>query len=255
MIAVDLLSESPRVRHGFFTRQGGVSEGLYGSLNCGLGSADDRDAVVENRRRVAASLGAPRDSLTTAYQIHSDKVLVVDRPWEADSPPSADGLVTSTPGVVVGALAADCAPVLFAEPDAGVVAAAHAGWKGALGGIVEATVAAMCGLGARRDRIRAVVGPAIGPASYEVGPEFRARFVEADPSNARFFTTSAKPGHHMFDLPRYVGERLDRLALAGVDVVTADTCADENRFFSYRRSCLRGEPDYGRGVSAIVLDG
>jgi len=255
VISVDLLSGSPRVRHGFFTRDGGVSEGLYGSLNCGLGSDDDRDAVIENRRRVADRLGAPRDALTTAYQVHSDRVLVVDRPWAPGDAPSVDGLVTATPGVAVGALAADCAPVLFAEPDAGIVAAAHAGWKGALGGIVEATVAAMCGLGARRDRIRAVVGPAIGPASYEVGPEFRARFVATDPSNARFFGASAKPGHFMFDLPNYVGERLDRLGLAGVDVVTADTCADETRFFSYRRSCLRGEPDYGRGVSAIVLDG
>ncbi|MFN4087522.1 MAG: peptidoglycan editing factor PgeF [Alphaproteobacteria bacterium] len=255
MIAVELLCDSPRVRHGFFTRDGGVSDGLYGSLNCGLGSRDDREAVIENRRRVAERLGAPADGLVTAYQVHSDRVLVVDRPWAADAAPSVDALVTATPGVAVGALAADCAPVLFADAEAGVVAAAHAGWKGALTGIVEATVTAMCGIGARPERIRAAVGPAIGPASYEVGPEFRDRFLAAAADNDAFFRPAERPGHHMFDLPGFVAARLGRLGLAGVDVVVADTCAEDGRFFSYRRSCLRGEPDYGRGISAIVLDG
>lgn len=255
MIAVDLLSDSPRVRHGFFTRDGGVSGDIYGSLNCGLGSGDDRDAVIENRRRVADRLGAPRDALLVAYQSHSDRVLVVDRPWAPEDAPGVDGLVTATPGIVLGALSADCAPVLFSEPEAGVVGTAHAGWKGALGGVIEATVAAMCGIGARRERIRAAVGPAIAQASYEVGPEFRDRFVDAAPENGRFFAASARAGHHMFDLAGYVAARLRRLGLAGVETVVADTCAEEGRFFSYRRSCLRGERDYGRGVSAIVLDG
>jgi len=254
MIAVELLSDSPRVRHGFFTREGGVSDGLYGSLNCGLGSNDDREAVMENRARVAIQLGARRGSLVTAYQAHTAEVAIVEKPWRPEDAPKVDGLVTKTPGVVLGALSADCAPVLFADPEAGVIGTAHAGWKGALTGVVEATVAAMCGLGAKRDRIRAAVGPAIAQASYEVGPEFRDRFIGSAPENESYFRPSSRADHHMFDLAGYVGDRLRRIGLTGVEIVEADTCADEGCFFSYRRSCLRGEPDYGRGISAIVLD-
>jgi YfiH family protein len=244
------LLDLPGVRHGFFTRRGGVSSGIYDSLNVGAGSDDDPDAVAENRRRVAAHFGA--GELVTCYQVHSATALVADGPWPA-GPPQADAVVSATPGVVCAALAADCAPVLIADPEAKVVAAAHAGWRGALAGIVEATVRRMEGLGADRRWMRAAVGPCIGPASYEVGLEFRAAFVKADPAFGRFFATGVSDDKRMFDLPGFV---LDRLHAAGVERcewVGRDTCAEEAWFFSNRRAFKRGEPDYGRLVSAIRL--
>lgn len=247
------LLDLPGVRHAFFTRQGGVSGGIYESLNVGRGSSDDADDVAENRRRCAGHFGLPHEALSTCYQIHSATALVAERPW-GEERPSADAVVTRTPGVLCGALAADCAPILIADSEARVVAAVHAGWKGALGGVAEAAVAAMAGLGARPDRMAAVVGPCIGPASYEVGTEFLDRFVAADPGHARFFAAGDGPDKRMFDLPGFV---LSRLRAVGVETcawVGADTCADEARFYSNRRAFRRGEPDFGRLLSAIVLD-
>lgn len=244
------LLDVPGVRHAFFTRRGGVSDGIYASLNVGVGSKDDPDAVAENRRRCAAHFGA--ETVVTAYQVHSASVLVADGPWPA-GPPQADGVVTATPGVVCGALAADCAPVLVADPQARVVAACHAGWKGALTGIVEATVARMAALGAERGRLVAAVGPCIGPASYEVGLEFLERFTEADAAYGRFFQPGASDDKRMFDLPAFV---LGRLAAAGVEAcewVGHDTCAEADDFFSNRRAFKHGEPDYGRLLSAIQI--
>ncbi len=239
-------------RHGFFTRRGGVSRGIHAELNCGTGSADRAGDVAENRARVAAALGVASDSLATLHQVHSAEVVVVGEP-PAPPRPRADAMVTATPGIALGILTADCQPVLFAEPEAGVVGAAHAGWKGALAGVLDATVEAMEGLGARRDRIRAVIGPAIGPDAYEVGPEFRDRFVADDPGNARFFRPGAGD-RLLFDLPGY---GLARLRLAGIAAARWTghcTFSDPERFFSYRRAMRNGEPDYGRLISAIAVD-
>jgi hypothetical protein len=242
------------IRHGFFTRHGGVSTGIYGSLNCGLGSQDDTARVTENRARVARHLGAASHSIVTAHQYHSRDVAIAATVWDRAEMPRADAIVTATPGLVVGVLAADCAPVLFADAHARVIGAAHAGWRGALDGILEQTVAAMVGLGARSDRIHAALGPCIGPASYEVGPEFEARFVEADAANARYFSRPEEPsGRPHFDLPRFVVDRLGRLDLASVENVTRCTLANESLLFSYRGSQRRKHPDYGRQISAIVL--
>jgi YfiH family protein len=244
------LLDLPRIRHGFFTRQGGVSQGIYESLNVGIGSNDDPEAVVENRRRVAGHFG--QEVLITAYQVHSATALVADGPWPA-GPPQADAVVSATPGVVCAALAADCAPVLIADAEARVVAAAHAGWRGALGGVVEATVRRMEGLGASRHRMRAAVGPCIGPQSYEVGLEFRAEFVKVDAGFGRFFATGATDDKRMFDLPAFVLARLQAAGVERAEWLAHDTCAEETRFFSNRRAFKRGEGDYGRLVSAIML--
>jgi YfiH family protein len=244
------LLDLPRIRHGFFTRQGGVSEGIYESLNVGVGSKDDPDAVAENRRRVAAHFGQP--ALVTAYQVHSATALVADGPWPA-GPPHADAVVSATQGVVCAALAADCAPILLVDPEARVVAAAHAGWRGALSGVVEATVRRMEGLGASRNWIRAAVGPCIGPRSYEVGLEFRAEFVKADPAYGRFFATGASDDKRMFDLPEFVLGRLRAAGVTQCEWLGHDTCAEAELFFSNRRAFKTGEPDYGRLVSAIML--
>ncbi|HRP78753.1 MAG TPA: peptidoglycan editing factor PgeF [Aquamicrobium sp.] len=240
------------VRHGFFTRAGGVSEGIYRGLNAGLGSGDARDRVAENRARIAASLGVVPGNLLSLYQIHSAKALTVRAAFDGERP-QADALVTDRPGLALGVLSADCGPVLYADAQAGVIGAAHAGWKGALTGILESTVEAMERLGARRERIVAVLGPAIGPENYEVGPEFVARFSAESAENERYFTPSAKPGHSLFDLNRYT---LDRLARAGIAAHGTGNCtyADEARFYSYRRATHRGEGDYGRQISAIVLE-
>jgi YfiH family protein len=245
------LLDLPGVRHAFFTRQGGVSEGIYASLNVGLGSRDDPEAVRENRRRTAAHFGA--EDILTAYQVHSAVAVVAAGPWP-ERPPEADGVVADTTGVVCGALSADCAPVLLADPEAGVVAAAHAGWKGALTGVVEATVAQMEALGARRERLSAVVGPCIGPQSYEVGLEFLERFAAVDADYARFFAPGGAPEKRMFDLPGFV---LGRLRAAGIETcewIGRDTCAEPELFFSNRRAFKAGEPDYGRLLSAIMLE-
>ncbi|MEZ5816593.1 MAG: peptidoglycan editing factor PgeF [Hyphomicrobiaceae bacterium] len=252
-ITADCLADIGAVAHGFYTRAGGVSGGIYNSLNCGAGSKDDRSHVIENRRRVAKSLGVPRGGLLTCHQIHSAEAIVVTEPWTMGQNPKADAMVTRVPGLALGALAADCAPVLFAEPEARVIGAAHAGWKGALTGVLEAAIAAMESLGARRHRIRAALGPCIGPTAYEVGPEFEARFLAEEPTNARFFRRAMAEARPYFDLPAFV---LSRLSAAGVDTVescTRCTYAEENGLFSYRRATHRGEPDYGRQVSAIVL--
>ncbi|MHB8283585.1 MAG: peptidoglycan editing factor PgeF [Caulobacteraceae bacterium] len=247
-----LLSALPGVRHAFFTRHGGVSTGIYDSLNVGLGSKDDPTAVVENRRRAAAHFGASAEALSTCYQIHSATTVVATAPW-GDVRQEGDGVVTQTSGVVCGALSADCAPILLADAQAGVVAAVHAGWRGALGGVAASAVASMVGLGAQPGRIVAVVGPCIGPNSYEVGLDFLETFTAQAPGSQRFFSAGAKADKRMFDLPAFV---LDRLALAGVETaewIGADTCADED-FFSNRRAFQRGEGDYGRLLSAITLE-
>lgn len=252
-IQSDALACHGRIAHGFFGRQGGVSEGIYAALNCGPGSRDARDVVGENRRRVAGHLGVAPDHLLTAHQHHSADAMVVTKPWTFETMPKADALVTATPGIAVGALAADCAPVLFADPEAGVVAAAHAGWKGALGGVLESAVATMEKLGARRSRIAAVLGPCIGPEAYEVGPEFEANFVAQSVDNVRFFKRSSAEARPYFDLPAFVMARLGALGLGAVESRSRCTYMHPEEFFSYRRTTHRGEPDYGRQISAIVL--
>jgi len=253
MITLGVLSDLPGLRHGFMTRAGGVSEGIYESLNCGLGSDDNLDHVRENRRRVLAMAGIPATTLLTAYQIHSPDVLVVEEEWRDGPRPKVDALVTTRKNIAIAASSADCVPILFADPEARVVAAAHAGWRGAVGGVLQATVKQMCALGARPERIRAGVGPCIGPASYEVGPEFPAPFLAQNPANARFFRPAQRTGHHMFDLESYVAAELAAMKLGAIEVAHRDTCAEADTFFSYRRSCLRKEPDYGRHVSVIGL--
>ena len=248
----DRLAALPGIRHGFFTRAGGVSEGIYASLNCGIGSKDDRALVLENRTRVAAALGSAPERLATPYQVHSADVVVVDTAWAPGKGPKADATVTGRPGIVLGVGTADCGPILFADASARVIGAAHAGWRGARAGVCEATIAAMEGLGARRDRIVAALGPTISQENYEVGAEVRDAFVGDDPSNARFFMPSRVTGRFMFDLPGFI---VSRLVAAGVTAGALQLCtyADESRFFSYRRATHRNEPDYGRLLSAIVL--
>ena len=246
------LLDVPGLRHAFFTRQGGVSRGIYASLNMGLGSRDDPDAVRENRRRAAAHFGAAE--VLTVYQVHSALAVEAQKPWPAE-PPQADAIVTDRPGLVCGALAADCAPVLLADSEARVIGAAHAGWKGALGGVVEAAIARMETLGAQRRRLRAVVGPCIGPASYEVGLEFLERFVGEDPAYEAFFGAAATAEKRMFDLPGFVLGRLHAAGVTHGEWVGRDTCAEGDLFFSNRRAFKAGEPDYGRLLSAIMLEG
>jgi len=247
------LSDLPGVTHGFFTRRGGVSGGLYASLNVGYGSSDSPENVAENRRRTVLALNA--QSLNTVYQCHGIDVAVAEAPWQPADSPKADAIVTTRPGLAIGILTADCGPVLLADPENRVVGAAHAGWRGALGGVIEAVVAAMEGLGARRASIRAAAGPMIAQPSYEVGPEFPAPFIGQNSENTRFFRPSERAGHHMFDLPGYIQQRLEALALGRTEVLARDTCAETADFFSYRRATLCGEGDYGRGLSAIVLEG
>ena len=254
MLTLDVL-DSAAIRHAFFTRVGGVSEGMFASLNCGFGSGDDPENVARNRAIAMERLGLAEDRLVTCYQIHSANVLKVETPWRREDSPRADGMVTTVPGIALGVLAADCAPILFADPEAGVIGAAHGGWRGALDGVGEATVAAMEAEGARREHIRAAIGPCIGPESYEVGPEFPPRFAAIDPDSGVFFVPAARPGHFRFDLGGYIAHRLARLGLAAIDRAPHDTVADPDRFFSYRRACLTGERDYGRALAAIVLAG
>ena len=255
MITVDALQSLAGVRHGFFTRQGGASTGIFASLNCGLGSGDERAAVQENRRRAARSFGLDLDRLVTVYQIHSPDVVRAVAPWPAEASPRADAIVSNQPGIMLGVLAADCAPVLLADPVAKVVAAAHAGWRGAHAGVVDSAVAAMEELGARRADIVAAIGPCIARESYEVSDDFMTPFLEQDAGNARFFAPGRRQGKRQFDLPAYLAHRVGRLGLAHVATVARDTQAEEDAFFSYRRATLRGEPDYGRQLSAIALEG
>jgi polyphenol oxidase len=241
------------VRHGFFTRQGGVSAGIYASLNAGIGSHDAPANVTENRARMAASLGIEPDRLLTAYQTHSPDVVVAETPWPPDARPRADAIVTRMPGLAIGVSTADCGPILLAEPAARVIGAAHAGWRGALGGVAEAAIAAMEKLGADRSRIRAALGPMIRQNNYEVGPDLIARFTAEDPAGARFFKPAAREGHAVFDLAGYIGARLSRAGIEQIEDIGLCTYADAARFFSFRRTTHRGEADYGRHVNAIVL--
>jgi len=253
MLESAALSALPGIRHAFFTRAGGVSEGLYASLNGGAGSSDVPGKVAENRARMAAALGVAPGCLLTAYQVHSPNVVTVEKTWPPDQRPRADALVTRTPGLAIGVTTADCGPVLLADGSARVIGAAHAGWRGAFTGVLEATVAAMEDCGAARDRIVAVLGPTISQPNYEVGPEFADRFNAADAANARFFQTAARPGHALFDLPGYIAARLSAAGIRSFVDLRRCTYADDESFFSFRRSTHRSERDYGRHISAITL--
>lgn len=242
-----------KANHGFFTREGGVSTGVYAGLNCGPGSGDDPENVVENRRRVAAFLGVPADRLLSLWQVHSPDVATVDDAWTRDTAPKADAMVSSKPGFALGILTADCTPVLFADREAPVVGAAHAGWKGALGGVLENTVEAMIAEGAKRENILAAIGPSIRQNSYEVGPEFPAAFLDQDADNNQYFIPSERAGHFLFDLSGYCRDRLVAAGVKTIETVGRDTRTDAQRFYSYRRMTLRKEPDYGRQISAITV--
>jgi polyphenol oxidase len=258
VIEVGSLTELNGIRHGFFTRQGGVGAGIYDSLNCGLGSNDDPAKVLENRARVARHLGGAGEQVVTLYQTHSATALIIDKAYPRDAVPRADAVVIRTPGLVIGALAADCNPILFADPVAKVVAAAHAGWRGALGagvegGIVESTITAMETLGAVRSRIRAAVGPCINQSAYEVGPEFEAEFLKVSVDYDAYFRRATPTARPHFDLPGFVMMRLARAGVGTTERVMLCTYANESKFFSYRRTTHRQELDYGRQISAIMV--
>jgi YfiH family protein len=241
------------IRHAFFTREGGVSEGIYASLNGGIGSNDNPAHVALNRALMAAQLGVDASQLVTLHQVHSAIALDVVTPWPATERPRADAMVTIKPGIALGVGAADCGPILFADPSVSVVGAAHSGWKGAIGGVLEATVEAMERHGARRDRMIVALGPMLSQANYEVGPEFLAQFLEHDADNARFFRDGSRPGYPHFNLPAYITARLKRAGIGTIDDLALCTYADEARFYSYRRKTHRGEADYGRLIAAIRL--
>ena len=241
------------IRHAFFTRAGGVSSGLYATLNGGVGSQDQAGKVVENRARMAAALGVESQRLLTAYQTHSPKVVVAEAPWTTENRPQADAIVTRMRALAIGVTTADCGPVLFADPHAGVIGAAHAGWRGALTGVIETTVAAMERLGAAPGQIRAAIGPMIRQSNYEVGPDLVARFRAEDAAASRFFAPARRDGHAMFDLAGYIAVRLKRAGITAVEDVALCTYADPEQFFSYRRTTHRAEADYGRHVNAIAL--
>lgn len=253
-LTVSSLKSLAGIRHGFFTREGGVSGGIYASLNCGFGSNDDATHVMANRSRVASAIGLPYEALLTVYQVHSPEVVTVTAAWRPDDAPRADAMVTREPGLALGILAADCAPVLLADCEAGVIGAAHAGWKGALGGVIEATLERMAELGAQTSRVSAAVGPCIARESYEVGAEFRARFVADNAGHARHFAAGQRDGYYQFDLPGFVRDRLAATGVASVEDVARDTYGDET-LFSYRRATHRQEGDYGRNLSVIALEG
>ena len=248
-----LLSAIPGLRHAFFARDGGVSSGIYAGLNAGIGSQDDPANVAENRRRMAEQMGVAPPRFLTLYQTHSPDAVVATGPWEGRSRQRGDAIVTRTAGLAIGVTAADCGPILLVDPAARVIGAAHAGWKGALTGILESTVAAMEKLGAERSGIVAAIGPLIRQHSYEVGGEFVERFIAADAENALYFIASAREGHAMFDLAGFIRTRLENAGVLMIDDVGVDTYSDP-RFYSYRRSVHRNEPDYGRHVHAIVLE-
>jgi YfiH family protein len=253
MLTARSLSALSGIRHAFFTREGGVSDGLYASLNGGVGSNDQPDKVAENRARMAAALSVAPECLITAYQIHSPDVVVAEKPWTPNERPRADGIVTRVPGLAIGISTADCGPVLFADYEARIIGAAHAGWRGALSGVLEATVATMEKLGAKRARIVAAAGPMIRQPNYEVGPDMMERFIADDRDNARFFAPSTRASHAQFDLPGYIVARLKRAGVAGIEDVGKCTYADPERFYSYRRATHCAESDYGRHINAIAL--
>ena len=244
----------PGVAHGFFTRLGGISQGVYASLNGGVGSRDAPEAVTENRARIAAALGAGLERIAVPFQIHSPDAVAITELWPPSARPQCDALVTATAGLPLGVTGADCGMILFADQGERVIGAAHAGWKGALAGVVEATVAAMEKLGAKRDNVVAALGPCIGHRSYEVGPEFVAAFAAAGDDTARYFAPSRRAGHSMFNLNAYIAERAARAGIGRFEDLRLDTYADERRFFSYRRATHRKEPDYGRLMSVIVMN-
>jgi polyphenol oxidase len=245
----------PGIAHAFFTREGGVSGGLYASLNGGVGSRDDAGHVAENRARMAAALNVAPDCLLSAYQIHSPDVVVAKAPWSSDARPRADAIVSNTAGLAIGVSTADCGPILLADPVARVIGAAHAGWRGALGGVAEATVAAMERLGAARERIRAALGPMIRQHNYEVGPDLIARFAAEDDGSGRYFRSASRDGHAHFDLGGYIAARLARAGVRQIEDLRLCTYAEPERFFSFRRTTHRGEADYGRHINAIALAG
>jgi polyphenol oxidase len=253
MVQAASLAALPGIRHGFFTRTGGVSDGIYASLNGGLGSHDAAAKVAENRARMAAALAVRPERLLTAYQTHSADVVTADVPWSPDARPRADAIVTRTRGLAVGVTTADCGPVLFADAQAGVVGAAHAGWRGALQGVLEATIETMERCGAERGRMVVALGPMIRQPNYEVGPEFVARFTAAEAANAQFFNASARAGHALFDLAGYIAARLRRCGIERIEDIGRCTYGEPAEFFSYRASTHRGEPDYGRHVNGIAL--
>jgi polyphenol oxidase len=253
MIQAGLLNEIAGVTHGFFTREGGTSQGLFSSLNCGFGSGDDLEIVARNRALVAGSMGVEPDRLLTLYQEHSPRVITVSETWRRESAPLADAMVTKERGIALGALTADCAPVIFADGRARIVGIAHAGWKGALNGVTDATIRAMEKLGADRAAIVAAIGPAISGAVDEVGPEFHGRFLEADPANEAFFRPAPEPQHWLFDLPNYLLARLRRSGIGRAEDLALCTYDDEQRFFSYRRATHRNESLYGRLISAVAI--
>ena len=254
MLQAASLAKLKSIRHAFFTRAGGVSEGVYASLNGGIGSNDAASNVIENRKRMADALGVMPDSFVTAYQVHSPDVVDVTNPWPQDQRPRADAMVTNKPGIALGISTADCGPVLFADSDARVIGAAHAGWRGALTGVLEATLAAMEKLGANRERTAVALGPMIRQSNYEVGPEFVSRFRETDEGNVRFFAPSDRDGHAMFDLAGYIAHRLSRAGVSQIEDLGLCTYAEPERFYSYRRMTKLGESDYGRHINAIALD-
>jgi YfiH family protein len=240
------------IRHAFFTREGGVSGGVYASLNGGTGSRDDPLNVQENRNRMAAALGVSPECFLVPFQVHSAEAIIIIEPWQG-ARPHCDGIVTNVQGLALGVTGADCGMLLFSDARAGVIAAAHAGWKGALTGIIEATVVQMEKLGARRADIALALGPTIGGKSYEVGPEFVERFIAIDPDYKRFFTPSKPEGHAYFDLPGFIAMRANEAGVGSFEDLALDTYSDEARFYSYRRMTHRGEPDYGRLIAAITL--
>lgn len=255
MFTCDILNQAPTIKHAFFSRKGGVSDGIYQGLNVGYGSDDLTDKVTENRKRAMKSLGQGEDSLCTVHQIHSSKVIRIEEKHRHENAPQADGMVTNVPGLVLGILTADCAPVLFADPVNKVVGAAHAGWKGAGLNIMQETVTEMLKIGAETRYIHAVVGPCIQWDSYEVGPDFPEKFLECNPLDKEFFKPSPKNANHfMFNLPGYIEKKLGELQLKSAVSLGRDTVTDEENFFSYRRKTLRGEPDYGRQLSAIMVE-
>ncbi len=254
MLTIGPLNDLPRVRHAFFTRRGGVSSGIYDSLNCGFGSDDDAANVAENRARAMARIEIAADRLVTPFQVHSNRVAVLDRPLDRASAPEVDALVTRESGLALGVLAADCVPVLLADAEAGVVGAAHAGWRGTLDGVLESAVEAMEELGAQRAGIVAGIGPCIAQRSYEVGPEFPAPILECSAEDDDLFCPAPRAGHFLFDLKGYAARRLARGGVSKVRCLPCDTCGEPDRFFSYRRACRHGEGDYGRGLSVIYLE-
>lgn len=248
----DDLSELDGIKHGFFTRVGGVSSGIYEGLNVGIGSHDSSEKVSENRRRVAEYFALPADKLSTVYQIHSPNVVIIEKPFNGERP-KCDAIVTAHPSIAIGVLTADCGPVLFAEQKNNIIGAAHAGWKGATGGVLESTIEAMISIGADKSKIKAVLGPTISQRNYEVGPEFSDNLLSLDTKNQQYLIASEKPNHSMFDLPCYI---IDRLKNNGIEASWTGNCtyADEELFFSYRRTTHRREEDYGRQISAIALE-